>query len=268
MFTGDLEACMESLDRALDSLVPDGNLRDIAETQTLMGLARGFAGDLRGAAEMHRKSLDICEAQGESWCRSYSLWHLGLVVWTDGDPARALELERQCLELKRQMDERLGLALCLEAFAWMHAEDSPRRAAMLLGAADRLWSLMATSLEFLPALIPMRETCESTLRASLGAEGFDASYAAGTSMNSRAVIGLALDEKPATTSPNAPDPAAGRLTRRELQVAELVATGLTNQDIANKLVISRRTVESHVEHVLSKLGFTTRTQLAAWVHQR
>lgn len=273
MFVGDLEACVASLDRVLDDLVPDGNLRDIAETHTLMGMARGFAGDLDGAAESHRSALEICEAHGESWVRSYSLWHLGLVVWASGDSARALELERQCLELKRRMDERLGLALCLEACAWMHAEDSPRRAATLLGAADRLWRFMATSLDFLPALTPLRQTCESALRSSLGADGFETSYDAGAAMDPAAAIAFALDEKPAKpapSSPSAPATAAepGRLTRREQQVAELVATGLTNQDIANRLVISRRTVEGHVDHILTKLGFTSRTQLAVWVADR
>jgi non-specific serine/threonine protein kinase len=54
------------------------------------------------------------------------------------------------------------------------------------------------------------------------------------------------------------------LTRRERQVADLVAQGLSNKDIAAKLVIAQRTAESHVENILTKLGFTSRTQIAAW----
>jgi non-specific serine/threonine protein kinase len=63
---------------------------------------------------------------------------------------------------------------------------------------------------------------------------------------------------------------AGRssvLTRRESEVAELVARGLTNREIAGQLYLSIRTVEVHVDHILSKLGFRTRTQLAAWAHK-
>ncbi|MFH9824538.1 ATP-binding protein [Streptomyces bobili] len=56
-----------------------------------------------------------------------------------------------------------------------------------------------------------------------------------------------------------------RLTRREAQVAELVAEGLANQQIADRLVIARRTAEGHVERILSKLGFSNRSQIAAWV---
>ena len=68
---------------------------------------------------------------------------------------------------------------------------------------------------------------------------------------------------------NAPDDALPpgsqpALTRREEQVAALAARGLTNRDIAAQLFLSVRTVEVHVDHILTKLGFRTRTQLAAW----
>ena len=54
------------------------------------------------------------------------------------------------------------------------------------------------------------------------------------------------------------------LSRREDEVAKLVADGLTNRQIATRLVISERTAETHVQHILTKLGFTTRSQIAAW----
>ena len=49
------------------------------------------------------------------------------------------------------------------------------------------------------------------------------------------------------------------------EIAGLVAQGLSNREIASKLVISQRTAETHVEHILTKLGFTTRAQIAAWI---
>jgi DNA-binding NarL/FixJ family response regulator len=55
------------------------------------------------------------------------------------------------------------------------------------------------------------------------------------------------------------------LTRREIEVARLVAVGLTNREVAERLHLSVRTVETHVDRVLGKLDFHTRTQLAAWV---
>ena len=55
------------------------------------------------------------------------------------------------------------------------------------------------------------------------------------------------------------------LSRRELEVAELVALGLTNRAIAQRLFLSERTVEGHIDRAFSKLGFSSRTQLAMWV---
>ena len=72
------------------------------------------------------------------------------------------------------------------------------------------------------------------------------------------------------TEPGDPSPPGGRpaLTRREAEVAALAARGLTNRDIAARLVLSVRTVETHLDHVLTKLGFRTRTQLAAWAYEQ
>jgi non-specific serine/threonine protein kinase len=67
---------------------------------------------------------------------------------------------------------------------------------------------------------------------------------------------------------DAPPPGPRRtLTRREREVAALAARGLTNRDIAAQLFVSVRTAEVHVDHVLTKLGFHTRTQLAAWAYE-
>jgi DNA-binding NarL/FixJ family response regulator len=54
------------------------------------------------------------------------------------------------------------------------------------------------------------------------------------------------------------------LSAREIEVAKLVTEGLTNRQIAERLVISERTAQNHVQHILTKLGFTTRSQIAAW----
>jgi DNA-binding NarL/FixJ family response regulator len=60
----------------------------------------------------------------------------------------------------------------------------------------------------------------------------------------------------------------GGLSRRELEIARLVATGLTNRAIAERLFLAERTVESHVDHILNKLDFRSRAQLAAWISEQ
>jgi non-specific serine/threonine protein kinase len=74
-------------------------------------------------------------------------------------------------------------------------------------------------------------------------------------------VDLVLANEPDDAPPPGSRP---RLTRREAEVAALAARGLTNRDIAAQLFLSVRTVEAHVDHILTKLGFHTRTQLAAW----
>jgi DNA-binding NarL/FixJ family response regulator len=59
-----------------------------------------------------------------------------------------------------------------------------------------------------------------------------------------------------------------RMTKREREVIELIAEGLSNKEIAARLVISRRTVETHVGNVLDKLGLTSRAQVASWLADR
>ncbi len=65
-----------------------------------------------------------------------------------------------------------------------------------------------------------------------------------------------------------PRDGGGPLSRRERQIADLVAQGLTNRQIAANLHIAERTAENHVQHILTKLGFNTRSQIAAWVTAR
>ncbi|TMC47328.1 MAG: helix-turn-helix transcriptional regulator [Chloroflexi bacterium] len=77
---------------------------------------------------------------------------------------------------------------------------------------------------------------------------------------------LGLDFPEGITAAALPSKGAARtqLTAREREVAALVATGLSNKEIAEKLVISERTAEGHVERILGKLGFRSRSQIASW----
>ena len=81
----------------------------------------------------------------------------------------------------------------------------------------------------------------------------------------------ALAMLPAVRPPTQPQAAKARyggLTRRERQVAAVVARGLSNQEIADELVVSIKTVETHLSHIFYKLGFTSRAQIAGWAVER
>jgi predicted ATPase/DNA-binding CsgD family transcriptional regulator len=195
---------------------------------------------------------------------------VGVVAWRQGDPKRAAELLAQSLRLKREMDEPLDAAWCLEALAWIAAgeHDFPR-SGILLGAADSLFHAVNTRMTMYPGVVGDHEQCERQTRDALGNAAFQARFRVGAGLNVDDAIGYALGEKPEVAAASKPAPAAETpLTRRERQVAQLVARGLTNKDIADQLVISQRTAESHVEHILVKLGAGSRTQIAAWLAER
>jgi DNA-binding NarL/FixJ family response regulator len=94
----------------------------------------------------------------------------------------------------------------------------------------------------------------------LGEVAYHAAFGRGQQMSSDEVFAYALQEKPATRASSS----WTSLTRRQRQVAELVARGLSNQEIADALVISRRTAEGHVDKLFKALGLTSRAQMAAW----
>src|SRR5207244_1568400 len=123
-------------------------------------------------------------------------------------------------------------------------------------------------------------------RRRLGEATFDAVWAAGTALSLDDAVADALKEEametdPALTRPRlaaasesdgyAPAVAGARagapphrLSPRELEVARLIADGLSNQEIAVTLMVSVRTAATHVEHILNKLGLHRRAQIAAW----
>ena len=101
-------------------------------------------------------------------------------------------------------------------------------------------------------------------RRALGEEGYLSAYAAGRDMTRDEVVAYAVDARRPAAPVVAPAVSEGPLSRREMEVAELVADGATNAQVAARLFISERTVESHLASIFNKLGVDTRLQVARW----
>jgi non-specific serine/threonine protein kinase len=229
---------------------------------TRLGFASFLRGDVDGAVSLCEKSIAVSEEHGESWHRAEALAHLGIITWRAGDLGRATELCLDALRIHRSFGNAVGTANALEILAWVAAaERQHARAARLLGAADALWHAMDAAP--FPYLLDYHAECESGLRRALGERSFETAHRAGMDSPLAENAAYALGEVDEGAGTDAPA-AASVLTRRERQIAELVANGLSNREIAASLVISRRTAEGHVEHILTKLGFTSRVQVAAW----
>lgn len=227
-------------------------------------LVDDLLGHLDHADRRCREALRLSEDAGERWMRSYSLWVHGIVRWKRGDHAAARTYEAESIAIKRSFGERFGVALSIEVLAWIAAGDAQyHRAATLFGALDRMTDSLGVTLSGFGHFITAHDEAMAASRRALGATDFRTAFTAGSELSFRESLAYALDEPPAPLTA-APDPDATTLTQRELQVADLVAQGMSNKEIAGTLVISLRTAETHVQHVLSKLSFTSRTQIATW----
>ncbi|MGY1659862.1 ATP-binding protein, partial [Geodermatophilus sp. SYSU D00705] len=227
-----------------------------------VGVVALLADDLAAADTAFATSL---AAAADPWTRSHALWGRGLGRLAAGDPAAAARLEQEALRLMREVDDRSGIALCVAALGWAAAAGGDAdAAARLAGAADAVWRSIPARL---PApLTAVDDRWRRAARRALGERRWAAGYADGSALDRAGAVALALGETP-VTEPAGPSP-SGPLTRRQLEVAGLVAQGLTDREIAARLVISPRTAESHVEQILTRLGFRSRAEIAAWAVTR
>ncbi|MGQ4615693.1 protein kinase domain-containing protein [Nocardia sp. R7R-8] len=227
----------------------------------MLALTYALLDDVERTMKCYEHGLEISQERGESYFRTYLLWVLAIVVWRDGDHMGATRLLEQALQVSRRITDRLNAVFCLQTLAWIAADQQDfERAIVLTGAASQLGHSMGSPLVLFPDLLSFQEECERKSREAMSEKSFTAARREGAALGFEAAVAYALGEDVS------PMPDAGRkLTKREREVAELVADGLTNKQIAARLVISPRTAQGHIEHLLTKLEFTSRAQIAAWV---
>jgi predicted ATPase/DNA-binding NarL/FixJ family response regulator len=186
---------------------------------------------------------------------------LGRIAMDAGDLALARQRLAESLKLSDLTGSRIGVVRGLEAFAALGIrEDRPDRAVQLTAAAGAL-----RTAAHLPEQPRARVQRIMAAAGELGEHAIDRLWTAGGSMTSAAAVALALAAPPPPgQAPQPPQPPPDRLTRRERQVAALIAEGCSNKAIAQRLYISQATAARHVANILRKLGFSKRAQIAAW----
>ncbi|MEV5100443.1 LuxR C-terminal-related transcriptional regulator [Streptomyces massasporeus] len=250
--------------------VPGQHLSLVGLDQVELACALGFLGETERAVEVCEQALGLCERHGEQWVRSYVLRILALAHSVRRDWPRAERHGREALRLKLAVHDVIGIALTLDLLASIAAQrGAHEHAAVLLGGADRVWADIDTGRWGSHTLNSVRRDSEERAAPALGRDAFERAHRRGHALALAELVGHALQEPgrphPAEAAPPPHDDSTVRLTRRETEVARLVAEGLANQQIADRLVIARRTAEGHVERILSKLGFSNRSQIAAWM---
>jgi non-specific serine/threonine protein kinase len=162
-----------------------------------------------------------------------------------------------------ELGDRWVVPIGLGGFASLAARTGrPRQALRLAGAAAAYSETNHFSMP--PAMQAIIDRWLAPARKTVGAAAAKL-LAEGRQMKVEEAVACALANEPEESWRPGP---RRTLTRRELEVAALVARGLTNRGIASQLHLSVRTVDVHVDHILTKLGFHTRTQLAAWAYEQ
>jgi DNA-binding CsgD family transcriptional regulator len=186
------------------------------------------------------------------------------------------------LTAKHELGDVVGTAYAIEALAWLAARRGRyERTAWLIGAADQIWNRTGRRLSGVALMEESRQRTIKAARKALGERRYAAAYAHGSELDLDAVVRDTADAvveasgQPGGHADGAGDPGAparsgtaAALTRREREIAELVASGLSNREIAIRLFISKRTVDAHVEHIFSKLEISSRVQLTVMLQDR
>lgn len=269
MFRQDADTAIGLYEEAVERHTATGDPVGHALALIRLSLAHSFLGDSALAVSIGEQGIAVCEAHGEGWHRAYAMMALGVEVWRQGDAARATEMEQESLRFNRSLDDPLGIGVNLEVLAWVAAtEGQYTRAARLLGIAKAVWKAVGAVLSGHGHLVRYHDACVDDTRRALGSAGFLAESERGAGLPGEAGLAYALQEAAPTGAGDryAEDPFP--LTPRETQIARLVAQGSSNKKIAAALVISQRTVEGHIEHIMNKLGFSSRVQIAGWISDR
>ena len=272
---GDHEAAVRDAAEALRLFRQAGDRLQVGAMLGNLGDFEMSSGDLDAARRDLAESLDIARALNNRYGIVYGTFNLGLAEYLGGSLCEAEALFAESLDLARRTGIRSMIAYALIGLVlagWGRAD--PGWSARLHGAADQALADLGHALE--PLEDRLADLDRQRLRAAMGAGAFDAEYAAGRTLDLARAAHQALQRIQAgREAPRAgglvigPDAAVSGeavtvLTPRERDVLKLIAQGLSNPDIARRLVLSEHTVHRHLANILRKLGLSSRAAAAAW----
>jgi len=269
---GDGERARPLVEEALQIADDIQDRAGTAGAMLVMALIAYFMRDLEAAKSHGEKSLALHRELGDEKVAAFLLACLATLAVDMGELEQARANLRESLEISQRLREKVDVALVLESCArFATAISEPGQAIKLAAPAASirrvagapsapLWDLLVET-----ALGPAREAVGSSVVSAASKEG--------AALTLDAALEQALDwldsgrhgaEAPAVEVGQAAVPAHSALTRRELEIAAMVGSGMRNREIAKKLFLSTRTVDAHVEHIRNKLDFRSRSQIAAW----
>jgi predicted ATPase/class 3 adenylate cyclase/DNA-binding CsgD family transcriptional regulator len=269
------------LNEALALLRPLGDKDYTAIILTSLAEIALRQGDYDRANALETESLVLRRELDNKWGIAVSLANFGWIALCRDDLKQAVRLLQESLTLRREIGDKGGIAWCLEKLATIEMiqgqrESSPhrledfRRAARLFGAAAAMRVPIGSTIDLVDR--PEYDRQLAILREQLGAANYDIVWAEGQAMTLEQVMAFVLVPTFKQAESGTPRQTAkkefGGLTEREREIAMHIAQGESNREIAEALVVTERTVESHVTNILNKLGFTSRAQIRKWALEK
>jgi predicted ATPase/DNA-binding CsgD family transcriptional regulator len=263
MSVGKYDEAQAMLDEGLPLLRATGNTYRIA-------MALNFQGDLSRcqreyvkAAIAYDESIALLREIDADRDLASVLHNQGHAALHLGQVERARDLFWKSMAAHQEQHNEMGMAECLLGFAALAIADRmPAAGARLLAAAEAIGGSQVTS-EWAATRLAYEHYLQRT-RDRLTEARFLEEQAVGQSLSLEQAVAYALETTVTGAAAAAASKKLDELTPRQREVAILVAQAKSNDEIAEELVVSKRTVETHVSHILGKLGFGSRTQIVRW----
>jgi DNA-binding CsgD family transcriptional regulator/tetratricopeptide (TPR) repeat protein len=233
-----------------------------------LGWMAVLQGDYERAITLAEEAVALAQERRFMGQLPHALDTLAWAALLSGESERAKALFEENVTIFKELGDKANLSWSLEGLACVAgAKGEVLRAGRLFGAADALLDAIGSRLG--PGDIAMRAPYRARVRLRLGEEAWEEAVAEGRAMGlDQAIVYALSEEEPSATppssatgqpsSPSAPEHPAG-LTSREIEVLELVATGMTNAQVAERLFVSPRTVHRHLNSIYHKLEVSSRT---------
>jgi ATP/maltotriose-dependent transcriptional regulator MalT len=253
IYSGQHERARECYEQSLEIFRKLGDTVGITKCLANLGTVAFYSGDYARAKSFYGDSLALQRELGDMWGIAASLANLGVATLNQRDYSQAAAHYKESLPLLYELGDKASIAECLEGLAAAIGTlrgASAARAIRLFGAAEALREAVGA-----PQSAASRADYErnvQSVRALLAERESSEAWSAGRALTLEEAIALAVDAEVM------PDTSRVELSNREMDVLRLLSTGLSNEDIAARLSLSRHTVHAHLTSIYNKLGVNTR----------
>ena len=264
---GRYQQAITVIEEAADLFLEEGEKWGAAIEFGFLAVAWRNQGDHERAKRLAERALAISREIGERQATTSALYTLAILAQTEGKDERARNLFEEGLRLSAELGNEADVAHCLEGLASMcGAEGKIVRAARLWGAEEALLEKLEDAVyTYVPDRVLHRSQVAAA-RSQVDEAAWAAAWTEGRMMSLEQAVEYALEQEPAP-DPSAPEPDLAGLSAREVDVLRLVATGLTNAEVAERLFLSSRTVDWHMGSIYRKLEIHSRAEATRFAAQ-